>query len=460
MFAFGIILSMIVFGGLLALLGDRVGMKVGKKRLSIFGLRPKYTSMIITVLTGFFIAGLTLIILTMMSQYARTAIFSLRAIQDRLKSTTAKVNVLTGEIQRKETEYDLLTEKFQKVQDNLVEATTERAKLEKQRDKLIAQRNQLTVQRDKLLTQRDDLVSQRNKLETQRTKLEAERAQVATQLNETRSQYQVASANLEHTTTELQFAQERLNNLTAVNDDLKNQITSLTLQETRLNQQIQNLEGWLKSLEDQNKKISDKPVVLFVGEILVSKVVEPASTADKAFADLVEPLLNAANKVALGRGARISGKNNYGIRINPRRVSEVCAQLAQLKDKAVLRAVIDKNSVVGDPAIVDLNLFPNQLLYKKGAAISAIEISRDQTESQLGDAILNLFIAAYNKTIESGIITNDANLRELISISDIVTVINLIKEKTEGKVRVAVVAVNDTYRVSALRVKFAMQEVP
>ena len=67
MYGFIIIVSMVIFGGLIALLGDRVGMKVGKRRLSLFGLRPKYTSMIITVLTGFFIAGLTLLILTMLS---------------------------------------------------------------------------------------------------------------------------------------------------------------------------------------------------------------------------------------------------------------------------------------------------------------------------------------------------------------------------------------------------------
>jgi uncharacterized protein (DUF3084 family) len=79
-----IIVVVIIFGGTLAFLGDRVGMKVGKKRLSMFGLRPKYTSMIITVLTGFFIAGLTLVTLTLISEYARVAIFELHSIQVKL----------------------------------------------------------------------------------------------------------------------------------------------------------------------------------------------------------------------------------------------------------------------------------------------------------------------------------------------------------------------------------------
>ena len=44
-----IVLVLMVMGGLIAFLGDKIGSKVGKKRLTLFGLRPKYTSIIVTI---------------------------------------------------------------------------------------------------------------------------------------------------------------------------------------------------------------------------------------------------------------------------------------------------------------------------------------------------------------------------------------------------------------------------
>ena len=47
-----IVLILMVMGGIIAFLGDKIGSKVGKRRLTMFGLRPKYTSIIITIVSG------------------------------------------------------------------------------------------------------------------------------------------------------------------------------------------------------------------------------------------------------------------------------------------------------------------------------------------------------------------------------------------------------------------------
>ncbi|HEY8391617.1 MAG TPA: DUF3084 domain-containing protein [Capillibacterium sp.] len=82
-----LVLTIALLGGLIALLGDRVGMKVGKKRLSLFGLRPKYTSMLITVVTGILIAGTTLFLLALVSSDVRTALFRMKALKQELTAT-------------------------------------------------------------------------------------------------------------------------------------------------------------------------------------------------------------------------------------------------------------------------------------------------------------------------------------------------------------------------------------
>ena len=44
-----LLLALLVLGGVLSTLGDRLGSRVGKARLSLLGLRPKRTAVVITV---------------------------------------------------------------------------------------------------------------------------------------------------------------------------------------------------------------------------------------------------------------------------------------------------------------------------------------------------------------------------------------------------------------------------
>lgn len=417
MFSLILIASVVVFGGLIAFLGDRVGMKVGKKRLSMFGLRPRYTSMIITVLTGFLIAGLTLLILSFISEYVRTAIFELKTIKEDLKATVSKAKNLTKQVMQKEKEYRILTVKFRELSKELQEVIVQRKKAENQ-------------------------------------------------LQETQAQYDSAvrtlfilESNLKSTKEDLNLAQNRLKSLSQINEDLKNQISNLTMQETRLNQQIQNLEGWLKSLEDRNKIIVNKPMIFYIGEILIAKVMEPGTGVEQVFPVLLEPVLKEANEVALKRGAKIPGKADYALRVAPRRVAEICTQLAELKNKAVLRVVVEKNSVIDEPVTVTLDLFPDEIIFKESEIIVENTVSSVTSESGLRDQLLSLLILANNKAIEKGIITDGQNLQNVISVYEIAKTINMIKKGQDEKYKVCLVAKSDTYRTDPFQVIFQLKNI-
>lgn len=410
MIGYMIITAIIIFGGSLALLGDRVGMKVGKKRLTLFGLRPKYTSMIITVFTGFFIAGLTLLVLSFVSDYVHTAIFRLKAIQDDLTVTTAQVRNLTDQYRQKEEEYKSLTDKH-----------------------------------IKLILDLEIVVAERRNKEEQLVKIEDE--------------YQSVQVNLNATTKELALAQKRSQSLAKINEDLQNQITNLNLQETRLNQQIQNLEGWLKSLEDRHQTIVGKPIIFYVGEILVAKVIEPIKATDKVFERIIEPLLNEANQIALKRGAKIPGKSDYALRISPQRIAEINQQLAGIKDSVVLRVAVEKNSVVNEPLTVTLESFPNKRIFTRGETIAETRVLSSASESDLRDQLLSLLIVAINKAIEKGIITDGQNLRNIISISEIAKTINDIKSGFQDMYYVSIVANDNIYRIDPFHVKLGLRGV-
>lgn len=92
---------MVLTGGLIALIGDRIGMKVGRKRLSLFGLRPKHTSMVVTVATGIAIAGVSLSIMAAASSNVRTALFHMNELRLSLDSSRAKLQVLSRDVERK-----------------------------------------------------------------------------------------------------------------------------------------------------------------------------------------------------------------------------------------------------------------------------------------------------------------------------------------------------------------------
>jgi uncharacterized protein (DUF3084 family) len=55
-----LILAIIFLGGAIATVGDRIGTRVGKARLSLFNLRPRTTAILVTILTGSIISASTL----------------------------------------------------------------------------------------------------------------------------------------------------------------------------------------------------------------------------------------------------------------------------------------------------------------------------------------------------------------------------------------------------------------
>ena len=91
-----------LIGGLIALIGDRIGMKVGRKRLSLFGLRPKHTSMVVTVCTGIVIAAASLTILAAASSNVRTALFHMEELRVSLARSEARLDELARDVGRKQ----------------------------------------------------------------------------------------------------------------------------------------------------------------------------------------------------------------------------------------------------------------------------------------------------------------------------------------------------------------------
>lgn len=80
-----LIFVMAIVGGLIAYLADKLGSKIGKKKMSVFGLRPKHTALLLTVLSGIVISVLSVVTVSISSESARTALFGMEQLRDDLK---------------------------------------------------------------------------------------------------------------------------------------------------------------------------------------------------------------------------------------------------------------------------------------------------------------------------------------------------------------------------------------
>jgi hypothetical protein len=93
-----LIVLIVLIAGLIAYIGDRVGHQVGRKRMTLFGLRPKYTSTIVAVGTGMMIALIVTLTALLASGYARAAIFQLGAINNQVNDLQAKADELEKQV--------------------------------------------------------------------------------------------------------------------------------------------------------------------------------------------------------------------------------------------------------------------------------------------------------------------------------------------------------------------------
>lgn len=86
---------LVIVSGAIALIGNRIGRGIGRRRLSLFGMRPMYTAHLVTIVSGILITATTLIVVLLFSQEARVALF-------RLNEVLAETRRLEGEIKQQQ----------------------------------------------------------------------------------------------------------------------------------------------------------------------------------------------------------------------------------------------------------------------------------------------------------------------------------------------------------------------
>lgn len=131
-----LILAVLVLGGVLSTLGDRLGSKIGKARLSLFKLRPKKTAVVITVFTGSLISALTLGLMVAVSERLRVGLFQLDQLERKLRVSRQSLQLSLNQLNANQQELAQARQERQTASAQLKTLEQRRRELQAERDRL------------------------------------------------------------------------------------------------------------------------------------------------------------------------------------------------------------------------------------------------------------------------------------------------------------------------------------
>jgi uncharacterized protein (DUF3084 family) len=152
-FNWQLIVIIVGISAVVSYVGDILGMRIGKRRISLLGLRPRYTSTIITMFTGVAVAILTLCAAAYTSESVRAAFFGVsylereiaglmrdqRERQDQLADMEFELSLAYADLSRTEEELLAASRDLMDVSARLGKAQLQSEALEKERVRLSGQ---------------------------------------------------------------------------------------------------------------------------------------------------------------------------------------------------------------------------------------------------------------------------------------------------------------------------------
>jgi uncharacterized protein (DUF3084 family) len=326
MYGVFLILVLIVTGGAIAFIGDRLGSKIGKKRLSLFGLRPRHTSIVITILTGICITTLTFVAMAAVSENVRTALFGMERLNQTIRATESSLQTTSAALAAAQQEQGRTNEALEQSKDKVDRLQAQQAALE-DRSRALAEGNRLLEAAKEELTQKNDALADDN-------------------------------AGLDARNTELMTGNKELmvdnNVLTAANG-------KLALDNTELEKRTDDLRMGIRIMREGD-------ITYRAGEVLASGVIR-GSRAEKDVRADMDILAQLANRNILQR----LGENTADAEVwlyQPE-YDKAISVISSSPQDMVVRIVAAGNLVRGEPVRAVLQLYKNSIIYRNHEFIIA-----------------------------------------------------------------------------------------
>jgi uncharacterized protein (DUF3084 family) len=479
---FVLILAVLLLGGMIATIGDRMGMKIGKSRLTLFKLRPRQTATVVTVLTGILISATTLGTLFVASEQLRDGVFRLDRIKKDLRRLEAERNQARSDLDQAQTQKG-------QVQDELGRAKTEQATVQRQltKSRKTLQSTQATLKNTQ--AKLADAQQTQIKTESELNKTQTELSQISTRYQDSKSKLSAVSQQATTLRTEITQLQAEQRDLIRQRNQVKTQIAQRDAQIKQLDQSIaqrdatlakretelleldkkrkfletgvevlgQKLESLAQSYRMLNQgydKLRSGKLALLRGQTLAGGVVRVQGSTKAR--ETVDFLLQKANQEALRR-VRPGGPANLPktpppssepiIQITTVEVEQLIQQIDDGQDY-VVRILSAGNYLVGEKNLqVFVDVAPNRLVFRSGEQLAAT--SADPTrmnDQEILQRLDQLVAASQFRAQRSGVLADDIE----IGIQDLTKFVERVKEQA-SPLDIKALAAGVTYTSGPLR---------
>ncbi len=275
-----LVLGLVVLAGIIAFAGDRLGTYVGRRRLSLFGARPKRTGQIVGVLAGILIMLSTLGVLALAFQNATETLTNFQRTLEELTRLQARERVLLGNVEDANTQLADLRTALADAEQTILTA-------EEQRDAALEARGAALLERDQLLQQRDELQEA-----VDDAAQEVERAQ---------SQLQSTQEGLASAVTELAEAEVSLEQARRDRDDAQLDAENALAEAARLQEEASRAEA---ALLQSNEELADLELQLVQASFDLSEARNQTASAQAQLAQAQTDLSVAEQAQAEAETAR------------------------------------------------------------------------------------------------------------------------------------------------------------
>lgn len=405
MYGLTLILVLVVMGGAIAYIGDKLGSKVGKKKLTVFGLRPKHTSILVTIITGFLIAATTLGILTLASSDVRTALFGMEALKEELDSLSEEVFKQNDELKLNREALETKTQEYLELTKRIKETTRELATVEVERNRAAA--TLATIQTEYAAAKRD-----------------------------------------------LAEAQQEIDGLVETKQQLDQRVAELNSSKTKLEEDVQRLNDLTANLKRGMQIVREGSILFRAGEALGTSAVKAGETRAATEQALGELILRT-NFIVLEKMG-MSDKRVEALWISQADFDELVNLLDRSGDEYVVRILASNNTIYGEPVIGQFEVFPNKLLYTKDKAVYTETIT--VPDSQKAEETMLMFLQKVNaEAIRQGVLPDPLQgTVGAISGSQLFEAVKRL-QSVRGPVTLSAVTTENIYSVGPLKINIEVK---
>ena len=393
MAGYTLILAILILGGIIATLGDRIGTKVGKARLSIFNLRPRDTATVVTIATGGMISASTLGILLLLSGQLRDGLFRLESIRSELSSSQEQKQKIETELTAAKTEQEKAQIRLGQINKSLVEALRKQSETQALLQLVETKFAQADEQLQKASQQEADLRDRVQNLTVEQSSLQAESSQL-------RGEKSRISSELASISRDRETLKQKV-------DESEQRLAEIEKQRIALGSEVASLESAREQLLLSLEALRKGNVAIFADQILSIGVVRP-NLSNAELRQASNQLLQQAE-----RNAReiLDFLPDQAPKEPVIRITE--AQIETLVDKIkdgqsyVIRILSAGNFLKRETKIaIAADVTLNRQIFARGGEIATLQFTPDLSPQAIASRIEQLFLLVSFRARREGVLAN------------------------------------------------------